>query len=203
MKSARAPSRSLAYLLTGLHYPDTGVHRDNFAIHVARDVQGGTREVLHTPGIPKRLPQLCYTHSLQDPSWLLKSKDRQGCGRCRGLAMSSGSLLWVDKYRPSTFDKFVINRDIADQLKKLVKVESRPWVIELPSRKLEVDLTTLSSNHHVEINPGDVGNNDRYVVQEIIKEMAKSRPMDIQGDCRQATIRGGRGYATQQAWLPH
>ncbi|GFH25170.1 DNA replication factor C complex subunit 3, partial [Haematococcus lacustris] len=34
--------------------------------------------------------------------------------------MSSGSLLWVDKYRPSTFDKFVINRDIADQLKKLV-----------------------------------------------------------------------------------
>ncbi|GFH25171.1 DNA replication factor C complex subunit 3, partial [Haematococcus lacustris] len=62
-----------------------------------------------------------------------------------------------------------------------VKVESRPWVIELPSRKLEVDLTTLSSNHHVEINPGDVGNNDRYVVQEIIKEMAKSRPMDIQG----------------------
>lgn len=46
-----------------------------------------------------------------------------------------------------------------------VKVESRPWVIELPSRKLEVELTTLSSNYHVEMNPSDVGNNDRYVVQ--------------------------------------
>ncbi len=27
----------------------------------------------------------------------------------------------------------------------------------------------MSSNHHVEINPSDAGNNDRYVVQEIIK----------------------------------
>ena len=41
--------------------------------------------------------------------------------------------------------------------------------LQLPSRKLEVELTTLSSNYHVEINPSDVGNNDRYVVQEIIK----------------------------------
>lgn len=62
-----------------------------------------------------------------------------------------------------------------------VKVESRPWTIELPSRKLEVELTTLSSNYHVEMNPSDVGNNDRYVVQEIIKEMAKSRPLDVTG----------------------
>ena len=41
--------------------------------------------------------------------------------------------------------------------------------LQLPSRKLEVELTTLSSNYHVELNPSDVGNNDRYVVQEIIK----------------------------------
>ncbi len=30
-------------------------------------------------------------------------------------------------------------------------------------------LTLVSSNHHVEMNPSDVGNNDRYVVQEILK----------------------------------
>ena len=30
-------------------------------------------------------------------------------------------------------------------------------------------MTTSSSNYHVEMNPSDVGNNDRYVVQEIIK----------------------------------
>ena len=40
---------------------------------------------------------------------------------------------------------------------------------QLPSRTLEVELTTNSSNFHVEMNPSDVGNNDRYVVQEIIK----------------------------------
>ena len=40
---------------------------------------------------------------------------------------------------------------------------------QLPSRVLEVEFTTSSSNYHVEMNPSDVGNNDRYVVQEIIK----------------------------------
>lgn len=49
------------------------------------------------------------------------------------------------------------------------QVETKPWQIQLPSRKLEVELTTVSSNYHVEMNPSDVGNNDRYVVQEIIK----------------------------------
>lgn len=32
-----------------------------------------------------------------------------------------------------------------------------------------MELTTVSSNYHVQMNPSDVGNNDRYVVQEIIK----------------------------------
>jgi len=41
--------------------------------------------------------------------------------------------------------------------------------VQLPTRVLEVELTLVSSNHHVEMNPGDVGNNDRYVVQEILK----------------------------------
>ena len=41
--------------------------------------------------------------------------------------------------------------------------------VQLPSRVLEVELTLVSSNHHVEMNPSDVGNNDRYVVQEILK----------------------------------
>ena len=79
-----------------------------------------------------------------------------------------------------------------------MKVETRPWKIQvylsmllsartafigcttrlqydirlltqLPSRNLELELTMSSSNYHVEMNPSDVGNYDRYVVQEIIK----------------------------------
>ena len=48
-------------------------------------------------------------------------------------------------------------------------VYNLPGDVQLPSRVLEVELTLVSSNHHVEMNPSDVGNNDRYVVQEILK----------------------------------
>jgi replication factor C subunit 3/5 len=45
--------------------------------------------------------------------------------------------------------------------------------------QVEVELTTVSSNYHVELTPSDAGLKDRYVIQEIIKEMAKSRPLDV------------------------
>lgn len=62
-----------------------------------------------------------------------------------------------------------------------LRVECKPWKIQLPSRTLEVEFTTVSSAFHVEMNPSDVGNNDRYVVQEIIKEMARNRPVGTDG----------------------
>ncbi len=67
-----------------------------------------------------------------------------------------------------------------------------PSPLQLPNRKLEVELTMLSSNYHVEMSPGDVGNNDRYVVQAIIKEMAKSRPLDSTGGGKRGRGQGGR-----------
>lgn len=62
-----------------------------------------------------------------------------------------------------------------------LRVECKPWKIELPNRVLEVEFTTISSAFHVEMNPSDVGNNDRYVVGEIIKEMARNRPVTTDG----------------------
>ena len=50
-----------------------------------------------------------------------------------------------------------------------IKVETKPWKIELPSRNIEIELTTVQSNYHVEMNPSDVGNQDRHIVQEVIK----------------------------------
>lgn len=49
------------------------------------------------------------------------------------------------------------------------------------TRTIEVELTMLSSTHHVELNPSDGGFHDRYVVQDVIKEMAKNRPIDTKG----------------------
>eukprot|EP00850_Spirogloea_muscicola_P023801 SM000389S14642 [mRNA] locus=s389:19062:21553:- [translate_table: standard] len=63
-----------------------------------------------------------------------------------------------------------------------VKVEHTTWKIEAGTRKLEIELTAVSSNHHVELTPSDAGYQDRYVVQEVIKEMAKSRPLDVTGN---------------------
>jgi replication factor C subunit 3/5 len=58
-----------------------------------------------------------------------------------------------------------------------VRVEHRA----LKSGSATVDLTTLASNHHIELNPSDVGNHDRTVVQQLIKEIAQSVPLDAHG----------------------
>ncbi|EFJ13022.1 hypothetical protein SELMODRAFT_121188 [Selaginella moellendorffii] len=60
-----------------------------------------------------------------------------------------------------------------------VQVENKAWKVEAGTRKIDVELTTVASNYHVELNPSDAGFQDRYVVQEIIKEMAMSRPLDL------------------------
>ncbi|CAL5223322.1 g5817 [Coccomyxa viridis] len=62
-----------------------------------------------------------------------------------------------------------------------IKVETKPWKIALPSRNIEIELTTVQSNYHVEMNPSDVGNQDRHIVQEVIKDMCKNRPLELKG----------------------
>jgi replication factor C subunit 3/5 len=61
-----------------------------------------------------------------------------------------------------------------------IKVERKLWDIELPSRssKLELEFTIISSEHHVELNPSEVGYNDRYLVQTIIKDLAKKNSIN-------------------------
>lgn len=46
------------------------------------------------------------------------------------------------------------------------------------SRTTDLELTTLSSTNNVELAPIDAGFQDRYIVQKIIKEMAKNIPID-------------------------
>jgi replication factor C subunit 3/5 len=50
-----------------------------------------------------------------------------------------------------------------------IKLEHRAF--KLPSNKM-LEINMLGSNYHIECNPSDAGNNDKYVVQEVIKEIA-------------------------------
>ena len=50
-----------------------------------------------------------------------------------------------------------------------VKLEHR--TLKTPTNRT-IEIATLGSNYHIECNPSDAGNNDRFVVQEIIKEIA-------------------------------
>ena len=40
---------------------------------------------------------------------------------------------------------------------------------------------TVASNYHIEVNPNDAGIYDRIVVQEMIKNIAQSQQLDING----------------------
>ena len=55
-----------------------------------------------------------------------------------------------------------------------VKLEHRTF--NAPSGRA-VEVTTVASNYHIEVNPGDAGIYDRYVVQDLIKEMAAYSPL--------------------------
>ena len=70
-----------------------------------------------------------------------------------------------------------------------IKVETKPWKVSLPSRDIEIELTTVQSNYHVEMNPSDVGNQDRHIVQEVIK--VRASPSLLAGSMQHG------------CWLPH
>ncbi len=77
--------------------------------------------------------------------------------------------------------KYLISRLNWENEREIDTSQESFW-LQVGARKIELELTTVSSNHHVELNPSDAGFQDRYVVQLIIKEMAKNRPLDVVGN---------------------
>ncbi|KAK6317598.1 hypothetical protein J4Q44_G00129980 [Coregonus suidteri] len=45
---------------------------------------------------------------------------------------------------------------------------------QAPSKK-KIEINTIASNYHLEVNPSDAGNSDRVVIQELIKTIAQSQ----------------------------
>ena len=49
-----------------------------------------------------------------------------------------------------------------------------------PSKK-KVEITTIASNYHIEVNPSDCGIYDRVVIQELIKTVASGHQLNTEG----------------------
>jgi len=51
---------------------------------------------------------------------------------------------------------------------------------ETPSKK-KIEIVTIASNYHIEVNPSDVGIYDRVIIQELIKTVAQTHQFDSTG----------------------
>jgi replication factor C subunit 3/5 len=122
---------------------------------------------------------------------------------------AAGTMLWVDKYRPTELATLDFHPDVTKRLRNLAASEDLPHLLvygpsgagkktrimallrelygdgalkvrlehksfKVPNRTTKVEITTVASNYHIEMNPSDVGaTNDRLVVQEVLKEIAQ------------------------------
>ncbi|KAL1647354.1 Replication factor C (RF-C) subunit [Diplodia intermedia] len=114
---------------------------------------------------PRSLDALTYHHELSE--------------RLRALAQS-GDFPHLLVYGPSGAGK---KTRIVATLKELygagvekIKIDSRVFQTT-SNRKLEFNIVT--SNYHLEITPSDVGNYDRVVVQDLLKEVAQTQQVDL------------------------
>ncbi|CAO3630344.1 unnamed protein product [Cunninghamella echinulata] len=53
-----------------------------------------------------------------------------------------------------------------------IKIDERPFIT---SSNRKITYTIVSSNYHMELQPSELGNNDRVIVQEVIKEAAQNQ----------------------------
>lgn len=132
-------------------------------------------------------------------------------------------MLWVDKYRPTSFDRMDVHKPLSAQLKNIVKSGDFPHMllygpsgagkktrvmallkqlfgtraekVKLENKDLKVGaagtktitVTLLSSASHIEVNPSDYGVYDRYVISNLIKEIASSAPIEYQSSSSAAS----------------
>ena len=68
-----------------------------------------------------------------------------------------------------------------------IKMEHRSFK---PNPNKTIEITTLGSNFHIECNPSDAGNNDRFVIQEVIKEIASHTVVHATG----GSSAGSKGF---------
>ena len=73
-----------------------------------------------------------------------------------------------------------MNEIFGPQVEKL-KIDVKNFVTS-SNRKLEFNV--LSSSNHLEITPSDMGNNDRVVIQDLLKDVASTEQVDFANQLR-------------------
>ena len=96
--------------------------------------------------------------------------------RLRALASNPASLPHLFFYGPSGAGKRTRVLSLLKELfgKGALKLKLDKRTFTTPTKKT-VDINMISSNYHIEICPADAGLNDRFVIQEVIKEMASNK----------------------------
>ena len=111
---------------------------------------------------PTRLQQLSYHGKLSQ--------------RLTSLASDPGGLPHLLFYGPPGAGKktriMTLLRQVFGPGAERLRLDKRTFTTPT-NRTVEVNM--ISSNHHIEMAPGDAGLNDRYVIQDVIKEMAQNK----------------------------
>lgn len=113
---------------------------------------------------PKTVAQLSYHPSITS--------------RLESLSVNPSSMPHLLFYGPSGSGKktriTALLRSIYGPGVERLRLDRRTFTT--PTKKT-IDINMISSNYHIEMSPGDAGRNDRFVVQDIIKEMAQNKSL--------------------------
>ncbi|KAL7555027.1 hypothetical protein ACHAWF_018622 [Thalassiosira exigua] len=106
--------------------------------------------------------------------------------RLSSLAADSGGLPHLLFYGPPGAGKktriMALLRQVFGPGAERLRLDKRSFTTPT-NRTVEVNM--ISSNYHVEMAPGDAGLNDRFVVQEVIKEMAANKNIASMGAAKE------------------
>lgn len=96
--------------------------------------------------------------------------------RLKSLAKKPDGMPHLFFYGPSGSGKktrvTALLRELYGPGAEKLKLDKRTFTT--PTKKA-VEINLITSNYHIEISPGDAGLNDRFVVQDVIKEMASNK----------------------------